>query len=280
MQCGTCGGSCPSAADMDHTPRLLFAMIRAGLRDEVLRSNTPWMCVSCYFCAVRCPQEDPHPGRDVRAQVDRHARGPSPRTDGARLLADVRREHPRATGAATRSASWRATTCATIPLRLPGMAPMGIGCRAAAGWASCPTASSDVDGPARDPRPRRRELETPEARMTRATSTTRAARWTAAPRPTRRRWPRSLAPLGHRPGRDRRLELLRRDRVPDAQPAARPRAGRAATSRSPSAAQTARRPSSRRAAPATSTSPRPTTTCATTAALARPRSTRPSAPAA
>jgi heterodisulfide reductase subunit C len=57
IQCGTCGGSCPSAADMDHTPRMLFAMLRAGMRDEVLRSNTPWICVSCYHCVVRCPQE-------------------------------------------------------------------------------------------------------------------------------------------------------------------------------------------------------------------------------
>jgi heterodisulfide reductase subunit C len=56
IQCGTCGGSCPSAADMDHTPRMLFAMIRAGMRDAALRSNTPWMCVGCYFCSVRCPQ--------------------------------------------------------------------------------------------------------------------------------------------------------------------------------------------------------------------------------
>jgi heterodisulfide reductase subunit C len=47
IQCGTCGGSCPSAADMDHTPRMLFAMVRAGMRDAVLRSDTPWMCVSC-----------------------------------------------------------------------------------------------------------------------------------------------------------------------------------------------------------------------------------------
>ncbi|MCS6843379.1 MAG: 4Fe-4S dicluster domain-containing protein, partial [Caldilineales bacterium] len=30
IQCGTCGGSCPSAADMDHTPRQLFALIFAG----------------------------------------------------------------------------------------------------------------------------------------------------------------------------------------------------------------------------------------------------------
>lgn len=57
IQCGTCGGSCPSAADMDNTPRQIFAMIRAGMRDDVLRSNTPWFCVACYYCLVRCPQE-------------------------------------------------------------------------------------------------------------------------------------------------------------------------------------------------------------------------------
>lgn len=57
IQCGTCGGSCPSGLDMEHTPRQLFAMIRAGMEDEVLASNTPWYCVSCYYCVVRCPQE-------------------------------------------------------------------------------------------------------------------------------------------------------------------------------------------------------------------------------
>ncbi len=57
IQCGTCGGSCPSGPDMDHTPRNLFAMVRAGMREQVLRSNTPWFCVSCYYCMVRCPQD-------------------------------------------------------------------------------------------------------------------------------------------------------------------------------------------------------------------------------
>lgn len=32
-------------------------MIRADMRDAVLGSNTPWHCVSCYYCTVRCPQE-------------------------------------------------------------------------------------------------------------------------------------------------------------------------------------------------------------------------------
>ncbi len=57
IQCGTCGGSCPSGADMQYTPRHIFAMIRADMRDEVLSSNTPWYCVSCYYCTVRCPQD-------------------------------------------------------------------------------------------------------------------------------------------------------------------------------------------------------------------------------
>ncbi len=59
LQCGTCGGSCPSGADMDATPRRLFAMIAAGMEDEVLNSNTFWYCVSCYYCMSRCPQKIP-----------------------------------------------------------------------------------------------------------------------------------------------------------------------------------------------------------------------------
>jgi heterodisulfide reductase subunit C len=42
---------------MEHTPRGLFALITADLKDHVLRSNTPWYCVSCYYCTVRCPQQ-------------------------------------------------------------------------------------------------------------------------------------------------------------------------------------------------------------------------------
>ena len=59
IQCGTCGGSCPSGPDMDYTPREIFAMAMAGLRDEVLKANTFWFCVSCYYCTVRCPQNIP-----------------------------------------------------------------------------------------------------------------------------------------------------------------------------------------------------------------------------
>jgi heterodisulfide reductase subunit C len=59
IQCGTCSGSCPLAHCMDHAPRELFALLRDGDMEAVLTSNTPWYCVSCYQCMVRCPQQIP-----------------------------------------------------------------------------------------------------------------------------------------------------------------------------------------------------------------------------
>ncbi|MGZ4124958.1 MAG: 4Fe-4S dicluster domain-containing protein [Actinomycetota bacterium] len=56
IQCGTCSAVCPLSAYMDLTPRRLMAMTRAGARDEVLHSVTPWVCTSCYACTVECPK--------------------------------------------------------------------------------------------------------------------------------------------------------------------------------------------------------------------------------
>lgn len=59
IQCGTCSASCPLTDAMDYGPRSLFALIRDGKMAQVLNSNTPWTCVSCYQCTNRCPQEIP-----------------------------------------------------------------------------------------------------------------------------------------------------------------------------------------------------------------------------
>jgi heterodisulfide reductase subunit C len=56
IQCGTCSASCPNANKMDYTPRELIAMARAGMREQVLSSNSMWLCLSCYMCTVRCPR--------------------------------------------------------------------------------------------------------------------------------------------------------------------------------------------------------------------------------
>ena len=59
IQCGTCSAVCPLSAYMDHTPRRLIAMTRAGFRDDVLHSTSIWVCASCYACTVECPKEIP-----------------------------------------------------------------------------------------------------------------------------------------------------------------------------------------------------------------------------
>ena len=59
MQCGVCSGSCPLGPAWEHPPQEIFMMIRAGKRDEVLKSESMWMCTSCYNCVVRCPRELP-----------------------------------------------------------------------------------------------------------------------------------------------------------------------------------------------------------------------------
>ncbi len=56
MQCGVCTGSCPVSHEMDYTPRQLVRLIQLGRKQEVLNSNTIWICTSCFSCSVRCPR--------------------------------------------------------------------------------------------------------------------------------------------------------------------------------------------------------------------------------
>jgi heterodisulfide reductase subunit C len=126
IQCGTCGGSCPSAAAMDHTPRALFAMLRAGMREEALRSNTPWICVSCYHCVVRCPQEV-HiadvmytlKSMAIRAKLYQDSTAP----DFSQTFVDMVEEYGRSFELGLASQHY----LKHFPLRLPNMAPMGMG---------------------------------------------------------------------------------------------------------------------------------------------------------
>jgi len=59
IQCGTCSAVCPLSAYMDYTPRRLIAMTRAGCRDDVIHSVSPWACTTCYACTVECPKRIP-----------------------------------------------------------------------------------------------------------------------------------------------------------------------------------------------------------------------------
>ena len=126
IQCGTCGGSCPSAMDMEHTPRMLFAMLRAGMREEVLRSNTQWICVSCYHCVVRCPQEV-HiadvmytlKGMAIKAKLYSDSTAP----DFSQTFVDMIKMFGRSYEMGLASRHY----LRHFPLRLPSMMPMGFG---------------------------------------------------------------------------------------------------------------------------------------------------------
>jgi Fe-S oxidoreductase len=56
LQCGTCSSSCPTYFAMDTPPRKLWRMVSLGLREDILRSSTFWLCTACNSCTIRCPR--------------------------------------------------------------------------------------------------------------------------------------------------------------------------------------------------------------------------------
>jgi len=58
FQCGTCTSDCPIAKFSDtYRPRQIIRMTQLGLRERVLKSDTLWLCASCFTCTDRCPQD-------------------------------------------------------------------------------------------------------------------------------------------------------------------------------------------------------------------------------
>jgi len=56
--CGICGGICPVYEEMDEPP---WRLIQTLVRDQESKfvTNTPWVCIGCYLCEERCPEEIP-----------------------------------------------------------------------------------------------------------------------------------------------------------------------------------------------------------------------------
>jgi heterodisulfide reductase subunit C len=64
-QCGNCSGGCPAADYMDLLPHQVIRLIQLGRIEEILDSNTPWICAACITCSVRCPK-----GVDIAAVME------------------------------------------------------------------------------------------------------------------------------------------------------------------------------------------------------------------
>jgi heterodisulfide reductase subunit C len=126
IQCGSCGGSCPSAGAMEHTPRSLFAMLRAGMREEALKSNTFWVCVSCYHCVVRCPQnvhiaDVMYALKSMAIEAKLYQDSTAP--DFSQTFVGMVEEYGRSFELGLASRHY----LKHFALRLPSMAPMGMG---------------------------------------------------------------------------------------------------------------------------------------------------------
>ena len=71
LQCGTCSGACPFGYLMGFPPGRMIAYLRAERFENVLESDSVWMCVSCYACTAVCPKEIPlTPGLMTRAKEE------------------------------------------------------------------------------------------------------------------------------------------------------------------------------------------------------------------
>ena len=55
FQCEKCTNGCPVSFAMDIVPHKIMRLVQLGLKDEVLRSDTIWLCASCETCSTRCP---------------------------------------------------------------------------------------------------------------------------------------------------------------------------------------------------------------------------------
>jgi heterodisulfide reductase subunit C len=55
--CRKCTAGCPVASHMEYNPNKVVKMIQNGKREEVLKSSTIWLCLSCETCITRCPNQ-------------------------------------------------------------------------------------------------------------------------------------------------------------------------------------------------------------------------------
>ncbi|MFC1887664.1 4Fe-4S dicluster domain-containing protein [Candidatus Cloacimonadota bacterium] len=55
-QCGNCSSGCPVVDYMDISPNQVLKLAQYGAIEEVLRSETIWVCSTCLQCSTRCPK--------------------------------------------------------------------------------------------------------------------------------------------------------------------------------------------------------------------------------
>lgn len=64
-QCRKCSSGCPLTFAMDLLPDQVIRLALLGQEEQVIRSNTIWVCAACETCTTRCPN-----GIDIAGVMD------------------------------------------------------------------------------------------------------------------------------------------------------------------------------------------------------------------
>ncbi len=56
-QCGRCSAGCPVTEFFDYSTMQVVRMAAYGMEEQLLNSNTIWLCAACETCASRCPND-------------------------------------------------------------------------------------------------------------------------------------------------------------------------------------------------------------------------------
>ena len=55
-QCGMCSAGCPVVDYMDIMPNQVMRLAQFGATEELINSETIWICSACLQCSTRCPK--------------------------------------------------------------------------------------------------------------------------------------------------------------------------------------------------------------------------------
>lgn len=126
IQCATCSGICPVSTYMDYTPRRVIELTRSGFKADVLRSNTIWICASCYACQVECPKEIGIADVMTALKTRAIAEGSYPRRLPIPLLAREFQRMVARTGRVTESRLVQRLYLKTNPFKMAGLLGLGL----------------------------------------------------------------------------------------------------------------------------------------------------------
>ncbi len=56
MACGKCSATCPAYDEMEFHPHQFVGMIKNGVIEPLLQSESVYKCLTCFACVDRCPR--------------------------------------------------------------------------------------------------------------------------------------------------------------------------------------------------------------------------------